>query len=616
MSYTTTVEISFTTNPMDTPVWVDISQYVRQVSISRGRSDEREQHSAGTATLLLDNRDRRFEPGYAAGAYYPNVVPMKRIRIRVTQNAVTYERFQGFIDGWPQSYDKSGNDALVELTATDGFSLLALASLKDSPWAALADSYAPKAWFRLGEESGTVALNEAASAHGSYVNSPVLGIDGLIASDTSKAIRLSGSNYALLPPEANFAGTSYTVAGWFKHAAISGSQYHFLYCQGRSDYAIALYMISTGVNAGKLAFAATNGFFAGIATSASRLDDNLTHSFVAVRNGTAMTLYIDGVSSGTATLGSNWTPTAGQRASIGYGDPTVTSDINWTGDIDEVVLYDSALSAAQALALHQAGTSAWSGDGSGARIGRYLDLVAWPSADRSIATGETTLAAASLSNNALQEIQDTVQAEQGDFFIGPDGKAVFRSRHYALETATAKTSQATFGPNGGSEIPYQDIQFEYNVDRIINDVEVELASGAVVSRKDQSSITKYGRRSDSVTGVALQNDADAMNLALWRIGHYKEPFTRVVTIEVLTGAATSTSSSVVAATASRDIGHRITIKGPGNKITQDVLIEGISETITPSAWTIGFNCSPAETTNYFIVGHTTLGRLDQNRLAW
>jgi hypothetical protein len=44
-----------------TPTWIDITAYLLEGSYRRGHGilDDPE---AGTATLLLDNRDRRFEP--------------------------------------------------------------------------------------------------------------------------------------------------------------------------------------------------------------------------------------------------------------------------------------------------------------------------------------------------------------------------------------------------------------------------------------------------------------------------------------------------------------------------------------------------------------------------
>ncbi|MEV0472799.1 LamG-like jellyroll fold domain-containing protein [Streptomyces prunicolor] len=67
-----------------TITWTDISTYVDTVtgvSITRGASDELSDTQPGTATLVLDNQDGRFTPGYSASPYYPYVRRNAPIRI-------------------------------------------------------------------------------------------------------------------------------------------------------------------------------------------------------------------------------------------------------------------------------------------------------------------------------------------------------------------------------------------------------------------------------------------------------------------------------------------------------------------------------------------------------
>lgn len=52
--------------------------------------------------MILNNTDRRFDPSYAS-PYYPNVVPMRRVRDRTVQPAVTYDLFEGFVEDWGQT---------------------------------------------------------------------------------------------------------------------------------------------------------------------------------------------------------------------------------------------------------------------------------------------------------------------------------------------------------------------------------------------------------------------------------------------------------------------------------------------------------------------------------
>jgi hypothetical protein len=88
-------EIAFATGPADlTPTWSDVSQYVQEIHSKYGRSNPLEDIDAGSCSYVLDNRDRRFEPLYAAGPYYPNVKPLKRIRSYALENPLTHPDFE------------------------------------------------------------------------------------------------------------------------------------------------------------------------------------------------------------------------------------------------------------------------------------------------------------------------------------------------------------------------------------------------------------------------------------------------------------------------------------------------------------------------------------------
>lgn len=120
---TISCEIAFsTTGPLTVPgSWTDVSTYLRtdDLSIRRGRADELQATQAGILTCVLRNADRRFEPEYASGAYYPNVVPQKRIRISAVWNAVTYRLFTGLITRWTPSYDAATGQEIVTVQAVD-----------------------------------------------------------------------------------------------------------------------------------------------------------------------------------------------------------------------------------------------------------------------------------------------------------------------------------------------------------------------------------------------------------------------------------------------------------------------------------------------------------------
>lgn len=119
-----TVEISFTQTVDDEPVWTDVTDYVQVVSTRTGRSYELDRPETGSFTVELENRDRRFEPGYQGSPYWPNVTPGREIRVRATWLGTVYDLARGRIEAWPVRWGV-GADVIVSVTAVDGFELLA-----------------------------------------------------------------------------------------------------------------------------------------------------------------------------------------------------------------------------------------------------------------------------------------------------------------------------------------------------------------------------------------------------------------------------------------------------------------------------------------------------------
>jgi hypothetical protein len=92
---TVITEIAFATQPADAvATWTDISQYVKEIHTKLGRTNPLEDIDAGTLQLILDNRDRRFEPLFGAGPYYPNVKPLKRVRCYALENPLVDPNFE------------------------------------------------------------------------------------------------------------------------------------------------------------------------------------------------------------------------------------------------------------------------------------------------------------------------------------------------------------------------------------------------------------------------------------------------------------------------------------------------------------------------------------------
>lgn len=97
---------------------VDVTDYVRSVSVSRGRSRVLDRVQSGSATVVLDNRARLFDPtaGTAISPYSTSIVPRKNMQVIVNDEPV----FSGLVDDWNLDFDISG-DATTTAICEDGF---------------------------------------------------------------------------------------------------------------------------------------------------------------------------------------------------------------------------------------------------------------------------------------------------------------------------------------------------------------------------------------------------------------------------------------------------------------------------------------------------------------
>lgn len=106
-------------------VWVDISPYVRTWSIRRGTGDGNQptrRYDPGTATIVLNDGDRRFDADNLAGPYVSGGVsmiqPMRRVRITATWAGVAYPLYTGYADSWAPDY-QANTWTYTTLTVTD-----------------------------------------------------------------------------------------------------------------------------------------------------------------------------------------------------------------------------------------------------------------------------------------------------------------------------------------------------------------------------------------------------------------------------------------------------------------------------------------------------------------
>ena len=188
-------------------------------------------------------------------------------------------------------------------------------------------------YWRLGETNGTVAADEMKANPGTYVGSPTLGVPGTLSGDPNTAVAFNGSSQYLR------AGSSPTMAAitlevwaktssWVVNSAMAG------------QWAVTGAMLYV-VDANHLGFYLNDTYtITAVAPSAGAW-----HHIVGTFNGTQGRLYVDG------------SLVAGPT-SAAFSLPNVFSEIGtynnasgakFGGSLDEVAVYNRALSATEVL---------------------------------------------------------------------------------------------------------------------------------------------------------------------------------------------------------------------------------------------------------------------------
>lgn len=100
-------------------VETEITADVRRVTITRGRSKERETMSPGRAEIDILNFNGKYDPDNFSGPYYPNIRPNKAVRIIAVTDTGTVALFDGRLEGSTLNFAEGGLQPTVLWRAID-----------------------------------------------------------------------------------------------------------------------------------------------------------------------------------------------------------------------------------------------------------------------------------------------------------------------------------------------------------------------------------------------------------------------------------------------------------------------------------------------------------------
>jgi hypothetical protein len=250
-----------------------------------------------------------------------------------------------------------------------------------------------------------------------------------------------------------------------------------------------------------------------------------------------------------------------------------------------------------------AGTSA--GQLSGARIDDILDQISWPTSQRDIDPGLTTLQADPGTNRtALQALFTVANSEYGAIYVSADNNFVFQDRGV---TAGSIGGTPTVFADDGSGISYFDATWILNDVLVFNKATITRAGGSPQVALNQASIDKYFLHSYFLDNLLMQSDAVALDYAQAYVASRQETTIRVDAI-ILDLYTPNYNSGIVAAL-DLDFFDPITVKTtqPGGSTLEKTLqIFGVRMNITPNSWKTTFT-TLEPVIDGFILGYSELG---------
>lgn len=594
-----TVEIAFQDDPLDTPAWTDVSDYVRSVSIRRGKHALYQQMQAGVAEVVVDNRDGRFDPANSGSPYAPHVLPMRPLRITATWDGDTYGLFRGFIEGLPLSYPGQGRDAVASITAVDGFKVMNLRTVERWFPEELSSARVSKILDAIDWPAGdrsittgqttvsgnpevtwaSVQTNAAAAPAFSVTLSRPAGIEAgdllvaLIAAETSSP---------------SFSAVTSVPQGWQEVTTTHGNS-----ATGSGPAVAAFWKLAQENEPATYEFGGIDpvdrrGTIARITghdpaepipvSAVASSETNTTSLTVAAleaeREGLLIGAWAWGAT-GTITLPAGFTSQSSATADPPFRVGT------------------KAVSAAGSTSSQQATCTANS-----KAAGLLLLVTTKPTVE----------------GNPLAHLLTVADSELGLFYMDCNGAARFLSRH-ALIGGLLDTAEYTFSP---TDRPFRDIALSFDDADLWNTVAVTSEGVGTSSKTDASSATTYGSRTLART-VLLTTAAEQEDHATFVLTGTAQPALRVDRLEPIGELDAGSHWPYLL---DRDLGAKVLVQfdppGAGDAISQASYVEGIAWAITPSRWQVAWNLVPLDRrADFWVLGDSMQSLLGSTtRLAF
>lgn len=211
--------------------------------------------------------------------------------------------------------------------------------------------------YHFDETSGTTAADSAGSFNGTLSAAGSSFVGGGISGNAISLERAQGGFVNMGTSFPAFTSGNFSISFWVKTTSTEADSLFLSQHKAgtQNGYFVALNTTGGGGALNKATFVAGNEFVSQGATSSATVNDGVWRNLVAVyQSGGARSIYVDGLLSGSTPSSAAFTLGApfligGVREIVGTNNP----ESRYTGLIDEVQVYDHALSSTEITYLYQ-----------------------------------------------------------------------------------------------------------------------------------------------------------------------------------------------------------------------------------------------------------------------
>lgn len=315
-------------------------------------------------------------------------------------------------------------------------------------------------------------------------------------------------------------------------------------------------------------------------------------------------LWLDGVQVATTSYAGTYLPT-GTRVSIG-GNATGGGLV--TGTLSHAALWQ--LGSIDVATISNVILNGLAGQNVTASVSQVATWAGIPSDEIVTETGllDATAHRPTEGKSPAEVLQDLATDEGGILYVDGSGRYRFLARSHGWQTSPLFSVDSAY-------LASRSVEVTYDTQGLANDATVSRPGGGGGRRViNDASVTAHGTLDTSVE-VAAANDADLVARAGWEANYRATSYPRVGTLpfDLLTmDEATTLLMQAL------DVGDTVTVvtwptQAQANSL--DLTVEGWSERLSLTAWTLAANTSKPVAGLLFLADDPVLGLLDSDQIT-